>query len=218
MNNPGDVNRPYSSPLRQAQAKETRLAIIRAAQKLFVDVGFAATSVDAIARQAGVARATVFTSVGGKPALMKAAYDVAVVGDDEPIPLPERPWAQSVRTAETQERLLDAYAWMMQDVCARVAPIYEALRGAATIDSELAGLFADVRQQRRVGAANIITMLLAKGPIRPSLTLEEAGDVLWVLNDPGLYALLVLDRGWSGERYSEWLASATKRELLGQPW
>ena len=215
MNVPDDVNRKYSSVRREAQAKETRLAIIRAAQRRFVEAGYAATSIDAIAKEAGVARATVFTSVGGKPALMKAAYDVAVVGDVEPIALPDRPWAQGVRLAETQADLLKAYARMMQDVCERLAPIYESLRGAATAESELAELFAEVQRQRRVGAANIVAMLAAKGPLRPDISSDEAGDILWLLNDPGLYALLVRQRGWTKERYADWLAAAMQRELLG---
>ena len=107
------VRRRYESPLRQRQAEATRLAIIEAATRLFVDRGFVSTSVDLIAETAGVSRATVFTAVGGKAVLLKTAYDVALVGDDEPVPMPQRPWAQGVAKATTPAAMLEAYADLM---------------------------------------------------------------------------------------------------------
>ncbi|HYT76088.1 MAG TPA: helix-turn-helix domain-containing protein, partial [Vicinamibacterales bacterium] len=100
----------YRSPLRDAQAKATRLRVIQSASRLFIERGYGATSIDEIAEAAGVGRATVFTAVGGKALLLRAAYDVALVGDDEPIPLPQRSWAQPVRLATTQAERLERYA------------------------------------------------------------------------------------------------------------
>src|SRR6476620_11263915 len=93
------VKRAYRSSARAASAGATRVAIIEAAARLFVERGYGAVSIDDVAADADVARATVFNAVGGKAALLRAAYDVAIVGDDEPVPLPDRPSARPVREA-----------------------------------------------------------------------------------------------------------------------
>ena len=103
---PKTVKRPYRSPLRAAQAETTRTAVISAASRLFADQGYAATSIEEIADAAGVSRATVFTSVGGKGALLKTALDVAIVGDDEPISLPDRPRSKAIRGESDPRRYL----------------------------------------------------------------------------------------------------------------
>ena len=205
----------YRSPRRDAQAKATRLAIIEAAGRLFVERGYAATSIEAIAEAADVGRATVFTSVGGKAALLKAAYDVALVGDDEPVALPDRPWAQHVRDGSTQRERLIRYAEMVTAIDGRYAPIYEAFRGAATADPEVRGLWQEIRDERRKGATNVVRMITQLGPLRQGLTSEVAADLVWVLNDPGLYHQLVVERGWSPSDFSSWLASTMCAQLLG---
>lgn len=204
----------YRSPRRDAQAKATRLAVIEAAARLFVERGYAATSIDAVAEAAEVARATVFTSVGGKAALLKAAYDVAVVGDDEPIALPDRSWAQHVRDGATQHERVTRYAEMVTTVDGRYAPIYEAFRGAATADPEVRGLWQEIRDERRQGAANFVQLIRQLGPLRKGLQSHVAADVVWVLNDPGLYHQLVLERGWSASTFSSWLAITMQAQLL----
>src|SRR3954467_2644179 len=124
------VKRAYRSPLREANARATRAAIVDAATRLFVERGYGATSIDAIAEAAGVSRATIFTSVGGKKALLKTAYDVALVGDDEPIAFPLRPASLAVRAEPDPRRFLIGYTGLVVDINVRLAPIYEAVRGA----------------------------------------------------------------------------------------
>ncbi len=208
---------PYRSPLRDAQAEATRLAIIEAAGRLFVERGYAATSIDAVAEAAGVGRATVFASVGGKAALLKAAYDVAVVGDDEPIPLPERPWAQHVREGETQGERIKRYAEMVTMIDGRYAPIYEAFRGAASADPEVRQLWQEIRAERRRGASNFVRLICELGSLRKSLEPDAAADIVWILNDPGLYHQLVLEQGWSPVDFCTWLAETMHTQLLGPP-
>src|SRR5512143_3003005 len=154
------VPRPYTSPLRQAQAAATRLAVIAAATRLFVERGFVATSMDAIAAEAGVSRATVFAAVGGKGAVLKTAYDVALVGDDEPVPLPERPWAQAVPRATTAADMLEAYADLILLGASRTGALSEAIRGAADSDPEVRAVWAKIQDERRVGAGNVVRMAI----------------------------------------------------------
>src|SRR6478736_5309503 len=194
------VKRPYESPLRKAQAAATRRAIIDAASALFIERGYVATSIEAIAEAAGVSRATVFTSVGGKKALLKTAYDVALVGDDEPIPFPLRPASIAVRAEP------DPHRFLVVDINTRLAPIYEAVRGAASADPEVRDVFEAIGTERRIGAGRVVRDLVAKGGrLREGLDLEEAADILWVLIDAGLFHLLVHQRGWSIPSFQTWL-------------
>ena len=163
------ARRRYDSPLRQRQAEATRLAIIDASTRLFVERGFVATSVDRIAEAAGVSRATVFTAVGGKAVLLKTAYDVALVGDDEPVPMPQRPWAQGVARATTPAGMLEAYADLMLVLASRVGAINEAIRGAAAADPQVLAVWTKIQQERRIGAANIVRMAIERGGIRSGL-------------------------------------------------
>lgn len=215
MNDRDDVKRSYESPLRRAQAAATRRAIIDAATALFIERGYVATSIESIAEMAGVGRATVFTSVGGKKALLKKAYDVALGGDDAPIPFPMRPASLAVRAEPDPIRFVAGYAGLVTDINRRLAPIYEAVRGAASADPEVRDVFETIGTERRIGAGNVVRDLLAKGGrLKKGLDAEAAADILWILIDAGLFHLLVHRRGWTSERFQAWLAESIQRQLL----
>jgi AcrR family transcriptional regulator len=208
------VKRRYQSPLRRAQAQSTRLTIVEAAARLFIARGYVGTSMDDIAVAAGVGRATVFASVGGKAAILKTAYDIAIVGDDEPIPLPQRPWAIAVRNEPDPMRMIDAYAEMITDISGRVAPIYEAMRGAAGADPEVRLVLDAMRRERRGGAAGFVGFVVARDALRADVDRKRAGDVVWALNDPALYYLLVHEMAWTPAQFRSWLAETLKAQLL----
>jgi AcrR family transcriptional regulator len=211
------VKRPYLSPRRVAQQRETRRAIVDAAGRLFADRGYAATSFDAVAEAAGVGRATVFAHFPTKSALLKTAYDVALVGDDEPIPLPERPESLAVRAERDPRRFLTGYAAIVTGLASRVSPIYEAIRGAAHVDAEAAAVWQKVVAERRIGGGNIVASIADRGALRPDIDPERAADVVFALVDPGLYHLLVRGRHWTDDEFSRWLATALERELVAAP-
>ena len=209
------VKRRYESPLRQGQARTTRTAVIEAAWRLFAQQGYVATSIEEIAAAAGVSRATVFTAVGGKAVLLKTAFDVAIVGDDEPVSLPERASSRSIRAEPDPRRYLARYARLLSETGARVAPIAEAVRGAAGADADARRVWETHLAQRRQGCANIVADLLQKrARLRPGLDATSAADVLWVLNDSSLYHELVFRRGWTSKRFERWLADALQLNLL----
>jgi AcrR family transcriptional regulator len=214
MNTGRDVKRQYQSALRGAQAQSTRQVIIAAATRLFVQQGYAATSIEQVAAAAGVSRATVFTSVGGKATLLKSALDVAIVGDDEPIALPQRPRSVAIRAEPDPRRYLTLYAGLVTEMGGRLAAIYEAVRGAAGADPDARALWESHLEQRRKGAANVVGDVLRKGRLRQGLDEAVAADVVWVLNDPGLYHSLVNRRRWTPDRYHAWLAAAMIGQLL----
>jgi AcrR family transcriptional regulator len=188
--------------------------VIAAATRLFVEQGYAATSMEEIAVAAGVSRATVFTSIGGKPTLLKSALDVAIVGDDQPVALPKRSRSLAIRAEPDPRKYLDFYAELVTEIGGRLAGIYEAVRGAAGADPDARGLWESHLAQRRQGAANVVGDVLRKGQLRPGVDQESAADIIWLLNDPGLYHLLVRRRGWTPGHYQAWLGETMIRQLL----
>jgi AcrR family transcriptional regulator len=204
----------YESPLRQAQAKSTRLLILDAARRLFAERGYVATSIDEIAEAAGVGRATVFASVGGKAVLLKQAYDVGIVGDDQSVSLVERPRSQSILAELDPWRLLALYAELATEISGRIAGIYEAVRQASGADAEARSLWVDILRQRRNGMDNLIRALASKGPLRDGLELKPAADLAWVLVDPWHYHMLVQQSGWSPAQFQVWLTQTLQSQLL----
>ena len=208
-----EVKRAYQSKLRGAHAQSTREAVIGAAGRLFAERGYAATSIEDIAEAAGVSRATVFASVGGKPILLKTALDVAIVGDDEPVPLPERPRSKAIRAEPDPRKYLALYAEMVTEMDGRMAGIHEAVRGAAGVDPDARALWESHLAQHRQGAANVVADLMRKGGLRKGLDPAAAADIVWLLG-PGTYHMLVHRRGWSPKRFQAWLAETFISQLL----
>ena len=208
------VKRRYESPRRAAQRRATRRVIVEVAARLFAERGYVATSFDLVAESAAVGRATVFDHFPTKAELLKEAYDVTLVGDDEQVPLPERPESLAVRAEPDPARFLAGYAAISTGVSRRVSPIYEAIRGAARAALEAAAGWRAVGAERRIGGANVVAGVAGRGALRPDIDPERAADVVFALNDPGLYHLLVRERGWPHEAFTDWLAIALLRELL----
>src|SRR5450755_903389 len=211
--------RSYDSRWRADQARLTSRAIVDAAATLFGEKGYAAVSVDAIAELAGVSRATVFNSVGGKPALLGEAFRVAfgraAGAPDESMPLVERPRSREVRSRPTAHSYIAGYATICTALHRHMARVYEAIREGARSDPEVAALWLEVNEERRRGAATIVADVKARAPLRAGLDEHDAADVVWVLNDPVHFHMLVLGRGWPEDRFTEWLTRALEAELLG---
>jgi len=140
--------RQYRSPLRQAQARRTRARILESATQEFRSHGYAGTTIAAVAEAAGVSVAAVELAFPTKPDLLKAAIDVAIAGDDEPVPVLERPWAASARAAPDAAGFLDAVATILVPAAERSdALVLTALEGARG-DDRLVPLAEQLRTQR----------------------------------------------------------------------
>lgn len=205
---------PYRSTLRARHAAATRAAILDAASKLFVARGYAATSIDAIAEAAEVGRSTVFTATGGKSWLLKTAYDRALVGDDEPVPLAERPEGRRLENLTDPAEIVDGYAAIIAAAQGRVSALSEVVRVAADADADAQALWQDIHQERLTGARRIVELVDAAGGLPDRLTADRAADIVTVYNDPALHHQLVRLRGWTHEEYRQWLARALRNELL----
>jgi AcrR family transcriptional regulator len=212
-----DVNagrRAYHSPSRAEAARQTRRAIVAAATDLFTEHGYSATSLLDIAQVTGVARPTVAAAFGSKPALLRQVLDEALAGDDEPVPVAQRPWFAPVWEASSPQTVLDAYADVCTLIGRRAARMFEVVRRAAGESTELAELWSTLTRNRRAGAEMVVRRARETGPLRPDLHPDQAVDALWVLNDPALYGALVLERGWSEADHRRWLATQMRSALL----
>jgi AcrR family transcriptional regulator len=203
-------------PRRATKARQTRLALIAAATELFVERGYTGTTIEAIATKAGVARPTVFTSMpGGKPQLLKEARDLAIAGDDEPVPIPQRTWYRETLAQTDPVVLVRMQSSNNRRILERVAALELVVRATAA-DPALAELGQEARRQRRFGAATITGRLDELGALRSGLTHDAAGDIYYAIASPEVFMLLTRDQGWTMTAYEEWLADQLNYALLGR--
>jgi AcrR family transcriptional regulator len=206
--------RRYDSPRRRQQAAATRGEILAAALRLFEQHGYAATSMAAIAAEAGVALKTVYLAFQTKRGLLLALWHLLLRGDEEPVPVGERPWFREVMDEPDPERLLRLNARNSRVVKERAGPLLEILRSAASVDAELDELWQRIQAEFYDNQRSIVERLRKNDVLRPGLEVDRSADVLWALNHPNLYRLLVGDRGWTPEQYEEWLGDAFCSQLL----
>ncbi len=203
------TTRSYTSSVRAEQADATRSRVVRAADARFRTDGYAATSVAAVARDAGVSGQTVYNVFGTKAALLKAAYDVAVVGDDDPVPLAERPDVRALYAEPDAAVFLRGYAAFGRHVAERIGPLaLQISAGASAGDPDLAALRDTTNAERLIGAGMVAQRVADLGALAPGLTVEAARDRIWTLNSIEVWHLLTGLRGWSGDAYAAWVGDA----------
>lgn len=204
--------RRYDSPVRQEQAAQTRARIVDAAGKLFVAQGYARTTVREIADAAGVAIDTVYATFGAKPRVLTALIDARLSGGTGVANVMERPEALAVRDAPDQRRQITLLARDLAEVVARVGPVFEMMRTAASVEPEMAAVYAEMQDYRLENMRRAIGWIAARGPLR--LSVPRATETLWALAAPDTARLLLEGRGWSTKQYATWLADVLTRVLL----
>ena len=206
---PSPRPRSYRSAKRQAQARRTRGRILAAASELFRAGGYAGTTMAGVAGAAGVSVAAVELAFGTKAALLKAAIDVAIAGDDEPVPVLERPWAARAHAAATAEEFLGVVAEVLVAAAERSDALVLAAFEAARSDERLAPIADQLKTQRAVTAAWIVDGLSERVPLRAGVDRTGAIDVVWLLMEPAVFDRLITDRGWTPQRFGAWFANST---------
>ena len=191
--------------------------MLAAAVELLVERGYAATTLALVAEQAGVAAPTAYKAFGNKPALVKAAFDYAVAGDDEPVPIHQRERAARIKAEPDPVRKLQMYTEGLLGTLTRSARLQLAARAAAEIDPEMNDVWEQMTSGRLTGMGILATNLSQGGHLRPGVTKNEARDILWAYTSPELYQLMVLMRGWSGPRYRDWVTRSLVDALLPAP-
>jgi AcrR family transcriptional regulator len=206
--------RPYVSQVREEQARRTRRAVVTAARELFLTQGYAATTIDAIAEAAQVSRRTVFNAAGSKVTLLKLALEWAIVGDDEPVALADRPAVQAIQAERDPRRALDRWAEMVTEIAGRVAPIGRVLYAAADSDPEAAELLAAEAGTRMHGATEFTRHLAGLGGLADGVSPPQAASLCWAMMDGHLYHLLVIQQSWTPAAFARWLADSLAATLL----
>jgi AcrR family transcriptional regulator len=208
------VKRRYESPLRREQAAVTRRRILEAAQRLFEREGFTATTMAAIASEAGVALKTVYLAFETKTGVLRALWHLLLRGDVEPVPVGERAWFRAVLEEPDPRRKVRLNVHNAKLVRARIGPLLDVIRDAAPSEPRIAELWARIQAEFYENQRAVVEDLAKRKALRPGLAVEHASDVLWTLNHPDLYGLLVGERGWTPEEHEEWLADILCEQLL----
>ena len=198
----------------QARTRLARRAVVDAAHRLFLDRGYGATTIEAISELSDVPAATVYRLFSSKRGILKALLDVSIVGDEEAVPMAQRPHVRALLADPDPAVQLGGFVAIAADVNARVAPIYLVLVSAAGADPEAAALLDELTSQRREGQRMVARSLERSGALRPELRERDAVDVIHALMSPEVYRLLVLDRSWKPQRYERWLTRLLTDQLL----
>jgi AcrR family transcriptional regulator len=206
--------RRYDSPRRREQAAATRREILEAAQRLFERQGYAATTMAAIAAEAGVALKTVYVAFETKSGLLRALWHLLLRGDEDDVPIPERAWYREVVAEPDPERKLRLGAHNARLVKERAAALMGVIRSAAASDADAAELWSRIESDFYDNQRAIVQALHDGGALRDGLDVARAADIMWTLNHPDVWHLLVGARGWTPEAWEQWFADTVSEQLL----
>jgi AcrR family transcriptional regulator len=206
--------RTYDSSRRQEQAQRNRRTILAVAHERFLADGYAATTMGAVADGAEVSVETIYKAFRNKPGLVKAVFDVSVVGDDEPVPMLQREFVQRNTTEPDPRIKLQMYGEHLTEIGPRSFPLQLVVRDAAASDAGAAEVWAQMQAERLAGMTAFATHLADSGHLREGLAVEQARDILWLHNSVEVWDLLVNQRGWSEERWGTWIGAQLVAALL----
>jgi len=206
--------RAYHSPQREQQARRTRERVIRAATRQFLANGYAASTMRSIAVTAGVSVPTVELAFRTKPALLKAVIDVAIAGDDEPVPVLQRDWAAAAQATSSVADFLAIVGDVVRRAETRSAPLVVVAYEAAPADPEIKALIRQLEAQRATTVAWIVDGIISRAVLRPGLRRQAAIDTIWLLMDPVVFCRLTGSRRWSADQFERWFVDSIQRLLL----
>ena len=217
MAEPVKTTRRYDSPRRREQAAATRRIVLDAAQPLFERQGYAATTMAAIAEAAGVSLKTVYVIFDTKSGVLRALWNLLLRGDDEDVPVAERAWYREVVEEPDPERQLRLGACGARRVKERAGALMGVIRAAAELDPDIAALWGRIQSEFHANQRVIVQSLHDRGALRPGLGVDRATDVLWTLNHPDVWLLLVGQRGWTPAQFEAWFGDTVVAQLLAPP-
>ena len=198
----------------QARTRLARRAVIESARALFVEHGYQATTIEAISQRSDVPAPTIYRLFSSKLGILKSVLDVSIGGDDSDVPMLDRPEVRALLASKDPKEQLAGFAAMVSGVMGRAGSVHRILTDASRSDHEAAALLDEIAHQRHAGQRRIAEALARNGALRPGLGERDAADIIHALASPEVYGLLVLDRGWSAERYESWLGSILADQLL----
>jgi AcrR family transcriptional regulator len=208
------ASRRYDSSRRRKQARVQRRRVLASASRLFLEQGYAATTLAEVAADADVSVETIYKAFRNKAGLLKEVFDFAVAGDDEPVSMIDRDFAQRIRAEPDPRNKLSMFAEHMAESMPRAAPVYLLGRAAADREPEIKSLYSQWRDDQLRGLGALAAHLVEGGHLRPGLTVDQARDLLWTIHSTEVYELLVLERGWPIADYLDFLTRSTAAALL----
>jgi AcrR family transcriptional regulator len=206
--------RAYDASRRQEQARRTRARVLGVAKRRFLEDGYAQTTMGAIAAEADVSVETIYKAFSNKAGILKAMFDVAIAGDDEPVPLQERDMVARIEAEPDPRKKLGIYGDAYAVRAGRAVPVQLLARDAAAADAGAAEVWRQLNDERFVGMTAFATHLRDSKVLRRGVTRDEARDVLWLHTAPHVYELLVLERGWTADRFGRWITQQLVAALV----
>jgi AcrR family transcriptional regulator len=207
-------SRTYDSSGRQHQARQRRTAILDACRDALVRYGYAGLTIRAVAEAAGVSAETVYKAFGGKSGLVKAMYDVTLAGDDTPVPMGRRPEVLALLAEPDPRAKIAAYARLARGVSERLGAVTAALSAGGP---EAARISAETNRERLTGVTGFVRHLAETGHLPPGRDPAAVAEEAWLLTAPEVYALGTTGRGWTADRYEDWLRRMLTATLLTPP-
>jgi AcrR family transcriptional regulator len=209
------AKRRYDSPRRREQAAATRREILDAAQRLFEQHGYAATTMATIAAEAGVALKTVYVAFETKSGVLRALWHLLLRGDQDDVPVGERRWYREILEEPDPERQLRLTARNSRVVKERAGALMGVIRSAAPSDPDTEALWSRIQTDFYENQRLIVEAVHSRKALRRGLDVAHAADILWTLNHPDLWQLLVGGRGWTPDEWERWFGDAACSQLLG---
>jgi AcrR family transcriptional regulator len=206
--------RGYDSPLRREQAAITKTRILDAAQELFEERGYAATSIAAIAKLAGVSQRTVYLAFETKAELLRALWNARLRGGEDAPPVAQLARYTEVLAEPDPARKLELNAHHAVAVKQRIGALHEVIRAGASVDPDVGALWDRIQTEFRENQRGIVAGIADQSALKDGLDVERAADILWTVNHGDLWQHLVVRRGWSPEEFEHWLSDAFKTLLL----
>ncbi|HEY5846851.1 MAG TPA: TetR/AcrR family transcriptional regulator [Microlunatus sp.] len=207
--------RSYVSPRRDDAARHTRARILDVAEQELERSGYHATTIAGLASAAGVSPQTIYNSIGGgKAAVIKALYDVRLAGDDEPVPMAERPEIRRIAEQSDATAALRAYIAAGRVLYERVGRLLGILLvDGPGADADLRAFVDTIERERRIGNASIVTHVAGRFGLRPGVDAEQAVDIVWTLTSFEIADRLIRRCGWSLDAYEQWLGDVVVGSL-----
>jgi AcrR family transcriptional regulator len=212
-----DSTRGVPGTRRAEQARATRRRIIAVATEHFVVHGYSATRLDQVAEQAGVVIQTVYFHFSNKRGLLKEALDVAAVGDDEPVALMDRPWLHEIQQETDPRRIIELWVANGRAIVERVAPLMRVVRGATGTHPALAEQWDTNQRQTRSAYGMLVQLLADRGALNPTITVQEAGDIAFVIGNVETYLQFSDVCGWTLEQWQERTTTVLTAALVARP-
>ncbi len=208
--------RAYNSARRQAQAEATRRGILEVAQRLFISDGYVATTIEAIAVDAGVSAKTVYDAFATKAGVLRGVWDLALKGDTSDVPVAALPRYVEILEENDPRRMVAVLVRNSMVVKQRIGDVLQVIRDASAVDVDSGDLWRLIRSDFHANQRVLVEAIAKRKGLKPGLAVDKAADILWMLNSPDTWLMLRVERGWSVEEFAKWFLETATQQLLKQ--